>query len=536
MRPGRALPCLGLACILGCAGLPEPPPREPLAAELADDTVRELQPEKPGSGEVRFDSEPQGAELLIDNRLRGVTPLLIGSLPQGRYKIEARKAGYRPFSDWVDHSGRGARYSLVLQPLAGRLAVTVSPPGAEVTVGGRKIGAGIHQLPAGEYRVRAKAFGYVDAEGIVQVEADATTSVDLVLQAAPFSARLTGVSHRRFDPDLGGERGRVVIAWEATAPAALTLRVLASTGVEVYRESAAPAGPRAEIEWRGRTCAGDPVEDGSYRALLELRASEGELVTLETALIVSRRPLPPPAAQWSGAAGLLYAPSPQVAEPGAGAFTFSSALLMAPAQEAPVESAPVLAAVRAGLMPALELDAAVGALLVEEPPVPVVMAAAFKRALLQPPARPQAAVLARASLQAGSGSDPFMAFTGMGAALPVALTRGRAALIVCPEIVASPWRATGDDTYDDDPGFNVWAYLRAGASARLRRLSVGISTAARTAPFAEGLSFEAPVALGAEAHWSPPDSRLLLSLWAGLELGGWAVERVLAGAAFGYLY
>lgn len=536
LRAARALPGLGLAWVLGCAGLPAPPPPEPLAVELADDTVRELPPDKPGSSEVRFDSEPQGAELLVDNRLRGVTPLLIESLPPGRYKVEARKPGHRPFSDWIDHTGAGARYTLVLQPLVGRLALTVSPPGAEVTAGGRRVGPGVHQIAPGVYRVKARAFGYGDAERVVEVRADATASLDIALEAAQLSARLTGVSHRRFDPGVGGSPARVLVAWEATAPADATLRVVSQRGVEISTETGRSEGPRAEIAWDGRTTDGQAAEDGRYRLVLELRSSRGEQVSLEAPLIVARGSAPAPTAQWSAAAGLQYAPVPQAAAVRTGTFTFSSALVLDPGADEPVESAPVLAAARIGLAPALELDAAVGALLVEEPPLPLVATAAVKREIPLPAGPLSAAVLARASLQSGSGSDPFMAFTGLGVGLPVAAALGPVLLVACPEVTASPWRVTGDDAYDENPRLNVWAYLRAGAAARLAALTVGVSAAVRTAPFADGLAVDEPLAVAVEAHWSPPASRLLLTLWAGAELGGWALERALAGAAFAYLY
>jgi hypothetical protein len=345
---------------------------------------------------------------------------------------------------------------------------------------------------------------------------------------------------------VGGDFGRVRVDYEVTAPASGTLRVLepapkkerttaSQSAAEIYAASLdAAAGPRGSAAWDGRTAAGAPAPEGAYVLRLDLRSADGAEAHLEAPVELAAGSAAPLAGQASGVSGLQYVATPDVAEPGTGAFTFMSGLLLESGSA--IESAPVVLALRHGLSPGLELDATVGAFLVGEPPLPYLLAVAVKRALSSPAPAVSLAATARASLQDGTGSDPLTAFTGLGLGLAAGVRAGPLLLTFEPELTASPWRVTGDDTYADDPAFNVWAYLRAGVAARLPDFTVGLSAAARTEPFADGAGLATPLALAAEARWSPAPGRLAIGLWAGAQVSPGAVDQLLVAADFGYRY
>jgi len=91
----------------------------------------------PAWATVAISSEPAGAEVLVGGEARGRTPLRV-ELTAGSHRVELRHEGYKP---WVSDVQVQANVPLELGPVRlglpdGRLAVTSSPAGAAVSVGG----------------------------------------------------------------------------------------------------------------------------------------------------------------------------------------------------------------------------------------------------------------------------------------------------------------------------------------------------------------------------------------------------------------
>ena len=343
----RSLPRPGSPAAPAC-----PAPRRPRPLRWSSPTTRSarLPPKGPAAAKSASTASPRAPTSSSTTASAESRRSFSLRCPGAATRSKRERPATGPWSSGSTTRAPGARYTLVMRPLTGRLALAVLPAEARVTVGTVEVAAGVHELPAGTYTVRATAFGYLDAERTLEVRADSLTSLEIALEPAPFAARLAGVSRRRLDPEIQGEGGRAVLAWQATASATAALRVFTQAGSEVY---AAPAGgsegPRGQVAWDGRASDGQAVPDGSYRLVIELRSARGDQAAVETSVTVSRRPLTLPASQWSGVAGMQYAPTPEVAAPGAGAFVFTSGVILAPGESAPVESAPVAAAARAGL-------------------------------------------------------------------------------------------------------------------------------------------------------------------------------------------
>jgi serine/threonine protein kinase len=137
-----------------------------------------------------FASSPSGADVFVDGRLVGRTPVEWSGAAGNRYAVEYRMSGFDTvrFSASLPGSGGREPYERTLSERAkaeGKLSVNVSGGWAEIFVDGKKIGNTPifgYSLPAGSYTVRVKNDGAgIDQSKQVTVKAGETASL-------PFSA------------------------------------------------------------------------------------------------------------------------------------------------------------------------------------------------------------------------------------------------------------------------------------------------------------------------------------------------------------
>ena len=146
------------------------------------------------TGSLRIDSDPPGAEVQVDNTLRGMTPLSI-TLPEGSHSVLVRR-GTNVKQLSVDISGNTAKeYHIswgaepaAAAPATGSLSVVSDTPGSAVIVDGAARGdtpLTVTNLAPGRHQVlvRNSSASY---QRTVDVQAGATAS--LVLGGAPAAA------------------------------------------------------------------------------------------------------------------------------------------------------------------------------------------------------------------------------------------------------------------------------------------------------------------------------------------------------------
>lgn len=149
--------------------------------------LQKLEPQLvPAWAPVSITSEPAGAELRIGSEARGRTPARV-ELMAGSHRLELVHPGYKP---WVSDVQVQANTPLQVGPVRlglpdGRLAVTSSPPGAAVSVGGAYRGRTpleIDVRPDLAQAVTVLRDGYEAVQREVKVAPGARESLALTLQ------------------------------------------------------------------------------------------------------------------------------------------------------------------------------------------------------------------------------------------------------------------------------------------------------------------------------------------------------------------
>ncbi len=170
------------------AKLPDaPPPRQPTTPRVSGSA-------DVSGGVVRFTSDPSGADVAVDGRNRGKTPLALSDLGPGRHDYELSRRGYRPFIGEFTISGK-----------FGSIVVTTEPVGAEVLLDGQPRGTApdgglaIARIPYGQHTITARLKGYRDAVKIVDLKSAGPVGVTcrlgygkgwLVVKSDPSSVNL----------------------------------------------------------------------------------------------------------------------------------------------------------------------------------------------------------------------------------------------------------------------------------------------------------------------------------------------------------
>jgi len=155
---------------------PEPAPAQPVAAARARSPHKKAAPAAPAiiPGSLAIDSTPPGAQVQLDGQSDAswVTPLALTSLQPGQHMITVSKSGYSSDSRTINvTSGNRATVVIHLAQLMATLVVKSDPPGANIYIDGRDMGA---KTPAqvsvdkGQHVVLVRKMGYIDETASMQ--------------------------------------------------------------------------------------------------------------------------------------------------------------------------------------------------------------------------------------------------------------------------------------------------------------------------------------------------------------------------------
>lgn len=141
----------------------------------------------PAWATIFFDSTPQGAELMADDQILGVTPLSV-ELLQGQHEIRMALAGYKPWQDTLSVAAQQPQTlpTVALEKADGTIALHTRPQGASVTVDGRFHGQTPLELtlaPDKDYQLQFTKAGYRTTTKVLTVEPEQDQRLEVRLQA-----------------------------------------------------------------------------------------------------------------------------------------------------------------------------------------------------------------------------------------------------------------------------------------------------------------------------------------------------------------
>jgi serine/threonine-protein kinase len=150
------------------AAEPEAPVAEPATPSRARNAKKRLVAPAIIPGQLAIDSTPQGAHVQVDGATDPsyVTPFALANMQPGPHTITVSKPGYSTDTRTVNvASGNRASTVIHLAQLMATLVVRSDPPGANIYVDGRDVGA---KTPAqvsvdkGQHVVLVRMMGYID--------------------------------------------------------------------------------------------------------------------------------------------------------------------------------------------------------------------------------------------------------------------------------------------------------------------------------------------------------------------------------------
>ncbi len=115
------------------------------------------------AGSLTVNSDPQGANLILNGISKGTTPCSVGRIPEGETTIQLTLDGHKPYHHTIRlTAGQTETIQAVLEPLPAKLTIVSRPTGARIYVENQFRGTApvtLNALPPGEYRLRAEKEG-----------------------------------------------------------------------------------------------------------------------------------------------------------------------------------------------------------------------------------------------------------------------------------------------------------------------------------------------------------------------------------------
>lgn len=495
-------------------------------------------------------SDPEDAEVYLNNSLMGVTPLMIEGISHGRYRVTIAKEGYYEHTSWINYYSDHLIYHADLEQITGFIKVTADPQHAEVSIGEEEFSSGSTlKIPIGSYQVMVRAFGYEEYSANVKISEGALTALSVLLEKAEFSLSSLKLSRKAFNPASFGSLGKAKVSFEVSAPGKATIQIVEkATGAQVDSFSLEPFTTwEQSFEWNGRDSDGRILPDGSYRVTVKaLEADhtaecgtaaqsfpfiEEALINLDSSIMITYRSL------WNGSSGLLYVPSPEVlpcpdiqlsslvlvhVEPDSGDYSYR---------------APWNLGLRLGLKNNLELTAIAGFIAGYYQDTPLYASASIKLPVFTAGQNPgiESAALIKLSYQQVT-TDTMANFTGLSGGFPLRLKLSLFSILLSPEIIISPWQVSYSDSGEQKPFPYVWMYGKGGILFDSGQVVAGFSAAFKSTPFSQGFQLDLPFQSAAELHLLLPGTQLFISLAAAGEFRSMDDFYLMTGGGLGLLF
>lgn len=232
-----------------------------------------------GEGSLVVFSEPSSADVYVDDKYYGRTPITIQKIPAGKRMVTVRLSGYTDWSDEVViEPGKIGQVNVKLK-LAGTLQVSSSPPGAKVYLNGKDIGEtplSNSNIPEGTHNLSVELFGYKPWQGIIEVSPGQITNISARLESASIGISDIDISPQPYKVKTLFKRD-LSIKFNITRPAMVTVEIrdvndkLIATPMAGFKAST----PKLDVKWRG------DLSPGNYKVVVIAIDENGNQVSRE---------------------------------------------------------------------------------------------------------------------------------------------------------------------------------------------------------------------------------------------------------------
>jgi hypothetical protein len=221
-----------------------------------------------GKGTLKVFSDPPGAQIVIDGKIIGTTPLKIINIDAGERMMALRLQGYSTFESSVQITTNETQNITVTLKSSAFISVKAQPRSAAIVVNGTPAGTGEvnrMEVPAGDVTLSIEAPGYDSYKETVSLKAGELHEVDKTLTAAFGTLTVT------------------------TVPPGATLAINGqpSGSTTPYRnDKTAPGNYKLRLELSGY----EPIEESVVLKSGETRTVEKKMVSMYGTLSVATTP------------------------------------------------------------------------------------------------------------------------------------------------------------------------------------------------------------------------------------------------------
>ena len=254
---------------------------------------------EPKTGEVIFSTVPPGAEVVINGRLVGRSPLRYG-LSDGSYNVRVQKERYHPNNFYLDiQNDNLAAVQVELEPFTGQIIPRIHPHDAEVFLRGVLIEKFPLELPVGTYSLQVKRFGYQPLSSTIEVKRNETARPQFILEPAPFDLETVSLQPQRLRHVPPLTEPRLRLSGTVSAPGTVEVEIRDSSDLLVdSKQIILNAEPDFEAVFQ--------LSQGKYTVTVRAEGKEKrETVLLEKQVEVERENTVAIFSTGSPAAGLL---------------------------------------------------------------------------------------------------------------------------------------------------------------------------------------------------------------------------------------
>ncbi len=214
------------------------------------------------------------AEIYINGKYLGKTPLATLELGPSYYSLELRKDGYDTIKCKIYPKKRYTYiYDFKLEKSFGYINVKNAPSGSMIYIDSNRVSSLPAEVSPGKHTVKVRKFGYEDFIEYVFVENHKTSTVHTRLEVAPFKLTNFRLSRTTMNPDYTSGIGRVTFSFSVTndGSAVITISDRYDNEVWDYRFGSFSTWEQS-VSWNGTGSYGETLPDGVYTVNL---VSEG---------------------------------------------------------------------------------------------------------------------------------------------------------------------------------------------------------------------------------------------------------------------